>query len=62
MPPKSAVWIVDRIAAVRYIRPRPKYRARMNSLIKFVTPEAELNVCQVHILNDSYLDNSGATV
>ena len=30
----------------------------MNSLIKFVTPKAEMNASEVHIVNDTYLNKS----
>ena len=40
VPTKSVVLIVDGVAAVRSINPKPTYRARMHSLIKFVAPEA----------------------
>ncbi|CAM1319293.1 Uncharacterised protein r2_g2746 [Pycnogonum litorale] len=57
-PSKSAVWIVDGMAAVRSLKPKTTYRAWMNSLIKFVTPKAEMNASEVHIVNDTYLDKS----
>ena len=58
MPPKPAVWIVDGTAAVRSLKPKPTYRAWMKSLIKFVTPNDEMNASELHIVNDTYLDKS----
>ena len=58
VPPQNAVWIVDGMAAVRSLKPKPTYRAWMNSLINFITPEVQVNANEVHIVNDSYFEKS----
>ena len=56
--PKHCDWLVDRMAAVRAVKPRRTYKEWIKALIVYMTPPDDAEPIQFGMINDVYIKES----
>ena len=53
--PQNEKWIIDRMPAMRSLKPRSTYMEWFIDLLKCITPPANVNVYSLDIIIDTYI-------
>ena len=56
--PQNARWLIDGMAAMRSIKPKPTYREWLINLLRLVTPRDNLIPIDLEIINNTYYQES----